>query len=240
MVTEYLVVRRGDRAAVLARSTSGLPYCYLGQRLVLFLDRQNPGVVLMAERGFPVLRIGTVAGGERADFWVGQDIDADKPAITFDAHAILASALAKQTSAALDGESGALTITTGRSQLVVTPARPGENASLPIRGFRITSESGAIVDATGISADEDPPVDILTVTATAVAKTGLTVRARQNLEPLKLPMVPPTFGAEKPERDAAERLRPLFPETIPAAARDGSIGTKRARPNEEAPTHKEP
>jgi hypothetical protein len=209
----FYVIRDGAKVALVSwpgeAEGRGLPSCYSTNGLLVALDPDNPGGLILVEGGHPDVTV--TYGDQGGVMQFGHTADGKGEAsILLDAAAILKTYMEKARRTNYDPASGVVQADTGRTVLsMVVPTDPAQQTILGFTELAMgNKEFGVWVKVAQSAA---PSRDYLSVTADAVRKLGLPLRTPGKEFDAKRLWLNSTDASRDPKlRRASEGLESLF------------------------------
>lgn len=217
--TDYLVVKDGDRTGVLIRDLDGLPYCYITEGLMVMVDREVPGRLLVTSVGAPsvVYRMADEPG--KLDLWISHIRKATKGTIDLNIGPILLALAEKVRQVTYERSSGTLVARTDQSAVMLTMRAVERPGDFGLRGF-VTRTSGAqTIALLDPEVDNAPALDLTRINKQSIAALELPIREIADDEKNAVALtIPAHFGADPKERAAATKLASLLSRQTSGAA----------------------
>jgi hypothetical protein len=223
----YIVARDKEETAVVCLSEEGYPFAFLKDGLFVALDRKEPGRLVLSTTGAPrVVLSMTGQNAESLDFGISFVRSLDAPEVRLDIEKLVRGALDKATRAAHDEKTRSVRLETERSEAIFRISSPDNKGELPIAEMTLRNKKGFGVTVTSIRVGGDRAA-ILSVAKDAFERLRLPMHVAGEKEVLRLPLfAPPQFAADRVEREAAEKVRTLFPAIPPPKPREAAAATR--------------
>ncbi len=209
--TSYLVQRDDQRVGVLILSDEGLPFCYMSNGLLMTFNPTKPGNLLIHEGGNPSFALTSGAADERTSCDVAYASKGDQPQLLLDVSAILFACLNNATDARLHHDKSEIELKTERATISIELAPPNDRHRFPLKSLTMLGKAGDSLAAGPIGVDSEPTARLLGVDRAAVDKLKIPYKLLTAEDAAQLQViVPPRFGADRRENEAAQQFLTLF------------------------------
>jgi hypothetical protein len=210
--TGYLVQRDDQRVAVLMLSDDGLPFCYMSNGFLAAFNADKPGHLLVHEGGSPSCTLNCDVDTGRGSCNVGYASNGGPPRVLLDFPAILSACSKLAHDATLDRDKGEIVLKTRQATVSIELAPAQDAHGFPIKLLTMLGVARDSLAVGPIGLESEPAVNLMGIDRGVVDGLEIPYRRLTGEQASRLDViVPPRFGTNQLEKQAAQRLMTLFP-----------------------------